>query len=117
MSLGGGENATACDGDTRKTAIDSLLAAGIATVISAGNNSFDAAVGTPGCISTAVTVGSTTDADAVSDFSNRGTLVDVMDPGSNVSAACPTTPTAPRAARQWRPRTWPRRSPSSATPT
>ena len=84
MSLGGGMNATACDGDPRKPAIDALLAANIATVISSGNNGFLGAVGAPGCISTAVTVGSTTDADAVSGFSNRGALLDVFAPGSGV---------------------------------
>ncbi len=87
MSLGGGQNATACDGDSRKAAIDTLLGAGIATVIAAGNNSFLNAVGAPGCISTAITVGSTTDADVVSGFSNRGPLLDLFAPGSNIVAS------------------------------
>ena len=89
MSLGGGEHGTACDADGRKTAIDSLLSAGIATVVSAGNDGFLNSVGAPGCISTAITVGSTTDADAVSGFSNRGTLVDIFAPGSAVKSAVP----------------------------
>lgn len=89
MSLGGGEHGTACDADGRKTAIDSLLSAGIATVVSAGNDGFLNSVGAPGCISTAITVGSTTDADTVSGFSNRGTLVDIFAPGSAVNSAVP----------------------------
>ncbi|WP_370618464.1 S8 family peptidase [Mumia sp. Pv 4-285] len=89
MSLGGGNNGAACDGDTRKAAIDGLLAAGVATVISAGNDSHLNATGAPGCISTAFTVGSTTDADAVSGFSNRGGLLDVFAPGSGIISSEP----------------------------
>jgi subtilisin family serine protease len=89
MSLGGGNNAAACDGDTRKTAIDALLAAGIATVISSGNNGFGASVGAPGCISTAITVGATDDSDAIAGFSNVGTLLDLFAPGVAVQSSVP----------------------------
>ena len=87
MSLGGGNNATACDADTRKVPIDTLLGEDIATVIAAGNNGFNAAVGAPGCISTAVTVGATTDADNLAGFTNRGTLLDLFAPGVNIDSA------------------------------
>ncbi|MCO5175452.1 MAG: S8 family serine peptidase [Thermomicrobiales bacterium] len=89
MSLGSGMNTTSCDTDARKTAIDALLAVGIATVIAAGNEGYIDAVGTPGCISTAITVGSTTDADTVSGFSNRGPLLDIFAPGSGVDSSVP----------------------------
>lgn len=89
MSLGGGDFSSACDGDSRKPAIDNLLAAGIATVVTSGNSGFLNATGAPGCISTAITVGSTTDADAVSSFSNRGPLLDLFAPGSSVDSAVP----------------------------
>ena len=84
MSLGGGQNASACDSDTRKTPIDNLLAAGIATVISAGNNGYSASVGAPGCISTAVTIGATDNSDNIASFSNRGTLLDLFAPGMGI---------------------------------
>lgn len=92
MSLGDtSDNQTNCDvaKATVKAAIDALLAAGVATVISAGNSSHLNGVGSPGCISTAVTVGSTTDADTVSGFSNRGPLLDIFAPGSNVDSSVP----------------------------
>ena len=89
MSLGGGEFTTNCDTDLRKGPIDDLLSNGIPTVIAAGNASFDAAVSAPACISSAIAVGSSTDADAVSDFSNRGTLLDVFAPGSDVVSSVP----------------------------
>lgn len=87
MSLGGGSNATACDGDARKTAVDTLLGAGIATVIASGNTSFLNAVGAPGCISTAVTVGNNADDDTVSASSNRGPLLDIFAPGQGVNSS------------------------------
>ncbi|MFQ6173154.1 S8 family serine peptidase [Oryzobacter sp. R7] len=89
MSLGGGMFAAACDGEARKTQIDTLLAQGVATVISAGNDSHGAAVGRPGCISTAFTVGATNDDDTVAGYSNRGTLLDVLAPGSAVDSSVP----------------------------
>lgn len=89
MSLGGGEEAAACDDDARKEAIDDLLALGITTVVSAGNDGHGAAVGAPACISTAVTVGATTDGDAVAGFSNRGTLLDLFAPGVGIDSSVP----------------------------
>ena len=82
-------NGTACDADTRKVAIDDLLAAGIATVIAAGNSGHPNGVGAPGCISTAVTVGATDDSDAVANFSNRGGLLDLFAPGVSVDSSVP----------------------------
>ncbi len=66
-----------------------LLASNIATVIAAGNNAFDASVTYPACISSAFTVGSTTDADQLSSFTNRGTLLDVFAPGSSITSSIP----------------------------
>jgi hypothetical protein len=87
MSLGGGLNASACDGDSRKGIIDELRAARVATVISSGNAGSTTSVGAPGCISTAITVGSTTDADAISSFSNSAALVDLLAPGSAINSS------------------------------
>lgn len=87
MSLGGGQFSAACDGDSRKTIIDQLRAANIATVIAAGNNGFNTSVGAPGCISSAITVASTTKQDARSSFSNWGSLIDVAAPGSSILAS------------------------------
>ncbi|WP_213272746.1 S8 family serine peptidase [Hyphomonas sp.] len=89
MSLGGGNNTGTCNGDVRKPVIDQLWAAGVATVIASGNNSRVNAVSAPGCISTAVTVGSTTDGDAVSGFSNMSNTVDLLAPGSSINSSVP----------------------------
>jgi subtilisin family serine protease len=91
MSLGGGQFFEHCDSDNPAfTAIvKKLRKNGIATVIAAGNNGFDGSISSPGCVSAAVAVGSTTKEDVVSSFSNHSELVDVMAPGSFITAAVP----------------------------
>jgi subtilisin family serine protease len=85
MSLGGGQYSAYCDSDSRKSAIDNLLSVGIATAISTGNNGYCSSIGAPACISTAVSVGSSTDADAESYFNNwHATLQDLFAPGSAI---------------------------------
>jgi subtilisin family serine protease len=89
MRLGGGRSSISCDTDFTKPLVDQLRAAGVATVIAAGNDGFADAVSFPGCISTAVTLGSTTKTDTVSPFSNRGVLLDLYAPGSSITSAVP----------------------------
>ncbi|MEO0997096.1 MAG: S8 family serine peptidase [Pseudomonadota bacterium] len=93
MSLGGGRFTGNCDADNSalKAIVDQLLSADAVTVIAAGNDGFTSAIGSPGCISTAVTVGSTTDADAVSGFSNLSATVDLLAPGSSIESSVPGT--------------------------
>lgn len=89
MSLGGGAYSAACDSDPLKPAIDNLRSTGIATVIASGNDGYDGWIAAPACISTAVAVGSTTVhdvADEVSWFSNHSALVDLMAPGTEITA-------------------------------
>ena len=96
MSLGGGQfTGASCDGDPRKPIIDNLRAAGIATVIAAGNESFTDAIGSPACISSAVAVGSTQDGsggtvlDNVSPFSNSSNALDLLAPGQFIESSVP----------------------------
>ncbi|CRI64489.1 putative Subtilisin [Thiocapsa sp. KS1] len=89
LSLGGRGSTTACDSDLAKPAIDTLYAAGIATVIASGNNGYVNAISSPGCISTAVTVGSTTKSDSVSSFSNSASFLDLLAPGSAINSSIP----------------------------
>lgn len=90
MSLGGGQYSGTCDGDSRKSIIDSLRSAGVITAIASGNSYYVSAVGAPGCISTAFTVGSTTKSDVISSFSNMSSVVDVMAPGSSITSSVVT---------------------------
>ncbi|MER6095194.1 S8 family serine peptidase [Streptomyces sp. NPDC001728] len=96
LSLGGGRYTSDCATDPRKMAIDKLLAAGVATVVAAGNNGYTDAVSAPGCVSSAVTVGSTTPDDEVSAFSNRGPLLDLFAPGTSIVSSVPGGTYAPK---------------------
>ena len=87
MSLGGGRYFSHCDNDPRKAIIDQLKSVHVAVVIAAGNDFFNDSVGDPACISTAVTVGSTTKQDDLSSFSNVDQMNDLLAPGSGIRAA------------------------------
>jgi subtilisin family serine protease len=90
MSLGGGQNTSNCDSDSRKSAIDNLRSNRVATVIATGNNGYTNAISAPACISTAISVGATTDADAVADYSNRASIMTMYAPGSSIDSSVPT---------------------------
>ncbi|MDZ7790182.1 MAG: S8 family peptidase [Xanthomonadales bacterium] len=84
MSLGGGAS-TATD-----NAVSNMRNAGVTVVVAAGNESQDACNVSPGRSGDAITVGSTTDSDSRSSFSNYGTCVDIFAPGSNITSAWST---------------------------
>ena len=85
ISYGGGWYTSACNGDSRKAAIDLLRSVGIATVIATGNNAYCYAVSSPACVSTSVAVGSSTKWDTESWFNNwhRG-MQKLFAPGSSI---------------------------------
>lgn len=93
MSLGGGgfTSQATCDASnaSRKAVIDLLRSANIATVISSGNDGLTNALGAPGCISSAISVGATNDADVVANFSNSASFLDMLAPGVNVTSSVP----------------------------
>ncbi len=93
MSIGGGLVSGTCDGAPQKSSIDMLKGAGVATVIASGNNGSVSQISSPGCISTAITVGSSTKTDGISSFSNMSSVVDLMAPGSSIQSSIPPNPT------------------------
>ena len=68
-------------------AIANLVAAVVVAVVSAGNDNTDACNASPASEPKAITVGSTTDTDKRSSFSNYGSCVDVFAPGSGIKSA------------------------------
>ncbi len=114
LSLGGGgPYSTNCDASqaATKAAVDNLRSIGVATVIASGNSGFRTGVSFPACVSTAVSVGSTTKADAFSTFTNRsGSMVHLLAPGGAITASVPgngysaksgTSMAAPHVAGAW----------------
>jgi subtilase family serine protease len=89
LSLGGGTFTAPCDSEPEKPIIDSLRSVGIATVIAAGNDGARSALSAPGCISSAVSVGSTTKTGVVSSFTNMASFLSVMAPGGSIVSSVP----------------------------
>lgn len=89
MSLGGDPLPDACDTDPVKTPVDELRAVGIATVIASGNGASGEGISSPGCISTAVSVGAVDDADIIAPFSNSDTNLALLAPGVDVESSLP----------------------------
>ncbi|HLM59622.1 MAG TPA: S8 family serine peptidase, partial [Pyrinomonadaceae bacterium] len=95
MSLGGGQYTANCDVQQAaiKAAIDNLRSIKIATIIASGNSSYTTAMGSPACISTAVSVGSTGDGsfgattDRVSSFSNSVGFLNLLAPGQWIESS------------------------------
>jgi len=88
LSLGGGAFQPEDD------AIASARASGVICSVAAGNDDEDACNSSPARAPAAITVGSTTSADAKSYFSNFGTCLDIWAPGSSILSAGHTSDTA-----------------------
>src|SRR2546428_7736371 len=88
MSLGG-DASSALD-----TEVNSLLSAGITTVVAAGNDNIDACQKSPARVAGALTVGASTENDERATFSNYGRCVDLFAPGTNILSDSYSSPTA-----------------------
>ena len=107
MSLGSGRFRASCDNTfpAMTAAIANLRSAGIATVISSGNDGYVNAIEFPACISSAVSVGAVSDADwgpctmrvkslptaadKVACYSNTASFLSVLAPGSAITSSVP----------------------------
>ncbi|MFC4427566.1 S8 family peptidase [Deinococcus navajonensis] len=88
MSLGGGFSQAVND------AVNSAANQNLVMVVAAGNENQNACNVSPASAANAITVGSTTNTDARSSFSNYGTCVDIFAPGSNITSTWNTGDTA-----------------------
>ena len=89
MSLGEGAFSTYCDSEPYKPIIDNLRAMGIASVVASGNSYSTTSTGSPACVSSAISVGSTTKGDAVSYFSNVAPFLSLFAPGESITSSVP----------------------------
>lgn len=89
MSLGGGLFTSFCNNYSplMTSIISQLRSAGVATVISSGNDGSNDSVSFPGCIQNAVTIGAVDADDNVAGFSNSGPQVDIMAPGVAIDSS------------------------------
>ncbi len=93
MSLGGEKfyDRATCDSKNQslKWTIDNLRSAGIATVVASGNNGYVNSMNSPGCISSAISVGAVDDYDKVTSFSNSAYFLDLLAPGMKIYSSIP----------------------------
>lgn len=85
-------------GSSKSTTVNAAVAGafnkGVTMVVAAGNSNADACLYSPSSEPTAITVGATTSGDARASYSNFGFCVDVFAPGSSITSAWNTSPTA-----------------------
>ncbi len=86
MSIGDEEeyNSTTCPTSGIDNAINEAHSLGIAVTVASGNNASSTGISYPACSPNAISVGSTTKADVISNFTNTGDLLDVLAPGSSI---------------------------------
>jgi cerevisin len=80
MSLGGGRSRVL------DRVVDAAVEAGVAFAVAAGNSGDDACDYSPAASAKAVTVGATTNIDAMAWFSNHGDCVDIFAPGHQIES-------------------------------
>jgi subtilisin family serine protease len=80
--------------DTIDLAVRNLVASGVTTVVSAGNNNIDAGTRSPARVTEAITVAASDMNDNRASFSNYGAVVDVFAPGVDIVSAASVDDTA-----------------------
>ncbi len=80
MSLGGGVSG-ALD-----LAVSNAIAANIVMCVAAGNSTANAANFSPARVAAAITVGATTANDAFASYSNYGSILDILAPGTSITS-------------------------------
>jgi subtilisin family serine protease len=76
------------------TEVNSVISAGMTTVVAAGNDNTDACGKSPARVPGALTVGASTETDARATFSNYGGCVDLFAPGTHILSDWYSSPTA-----------------------
>lgn len=91
LSFGGSIYSTeeSCDqaAASQRLAIELLRQAGVASVAAAGNESFTNALTTPACLSNVISVGSVSQDDEPSRFSNSAAFLSLLAPGESIETA------------------------------
>ncbi len=93
LSIGGDATSHVCDNDPTEAPIrdaaNLLRTLRVATIYAAGNDGYVNATSFPACLSTVISVSSTTASDHLSSFSDIASWVDLAAPGSNIYSSVP----------------------------
>jgi subtilisin family serine protease len=88
MSLGGGKSAAL------NAAVEALVTLGVPVAVAAGNSAANACNSSPSSATNAITVGATDSSDKFATYSNSGSCVDILAPGSSITSDWNTSTTA-----------------------
>ena len=88
MSLSGGSSAAF------NNATQNLINRGITVVVAAGNSSTNACLSSPASVPQAITVAATTSSDSFASYSNWGSCVDILAPGSSITSSYHSSPSS-----------------------
>lgn len=86
MSLGGTLYSGYCDSDSVAAAANEAVNEGIIVTMASGNNAKSTQITSPACASNGTSVGATTKADAIASYSNSYEWLDILAPGSSITA-------------------------------
>ena len=90
MSLGAFNvsNTGYCDSSEAaySSAINTAVANNISVIVASGNDASNTSIAVPACIQNATSVGSTTKSDAISSFTDRNNITDLLAPGSSITS-------------------------------
>jgi PKD repeat protein len=90
LSLGDGTlNNVHCDTSSLAIAVNNAVDAGIIVDVASGNTGSSLGISAPSCASKVISVGATTDSDAVASYSNSAAILDVLAPGSSITSTIP----------------------------
>jgi subtilisin family serine protease len=110
MSFGGGSFSSPCNGEALKLPVDLLRSVQIVSIAASGNDFSSSTLTSPACISSVVSVGSTTKSDNVSSSSNSASFLDLLAPGQSIQSSVPdsgfaflsgTSMASPHVAGAW----------------
>ncbi|MEK6906626.1 MAG: S8 family serine peptidase [Nanoarchaeota archaeon] len=85
MSLGGGLYNSYCNSDSLAPSINSAVGNNISVVVATGNRGNTTHIASPACIQNATSVSSSTKSDAISSFSDRNNITNLLAPGGDAT--------------------------------
>ncbi len=89
MSFGTGSYSSTCDGDPVSEAANNASDHGVTVLAASGNDEYSNSINLPACASNVIAVGAVDKDDSHASYSNGGSELDVVAPGSNIYSTWP----------------------------
>ena len=89
MSLGGGAFLGTCDDEPMSRTINEVASQGLTVVVASGNDGRSNRISAPACASRAIAIGAVDKSDNDAPYSNGGSELDVVAPGTGITSTYP----------------------------